>query len=213
MIKSGRRRHGFWGMRPASSVDPADERVAHPSPVMPLPRRSRDRLRATLDAEFAFVWRTLRRLGVPTEAVDDAAQQVFLVFAKRLDDILPDSERSFLFGTARRVAADIRRACKGTIEITEELMTHAAAPGTPLEELLDQKRARDLLDRIVGELPDDLRAVFVLFEGEGMTAAEIAELLGVPPGTVASRLRRARIRFEELLRPFRRGPLSEGESK
>jgi RNA polymerase sigma-70 factor (ECF subfamily) len=212
MIKIGAPRHGTWGMPSAGSLDATDESMARPRDVSrPLIPRSSDRLRAAVDGEFAFVWRTLRRLGVPSECVDDAAQQVFIVFAKRLHEIQPDGERSFLFGTARRVAADVRRAARGTIEMTEELMINVAPSAAPLDELLDQKRARDLLDRLVGEMPDDLRAVFVLFEGEGMTAAEIAKLLGLPAGTVASRLRRARSRFEELVRPFRRH--SQGESK
>ena len=78
------------------------------------------------------------------------------------------------------------------------------------EELMDQRRARALLDQVLGDMPMDLRAVFVLFELEEMTMMEIATLSDIPPGTVASRLRRARHVFQKAVqkltarRPARR---------
>ena len=48
--------------------------------------------------------------------------------------------------------------------------------------------------------PDDLRAVFVLCELEGLTMSDAATLLGAPPGTIASRLRRSRVSFREFAR-------------
>ena len=72
-----------------------------------------------------------------------------------------------------------------------------SVPG--LDELLDQRRARELLDRVLAELPEDLRVAFVLYEIEELTMAEIASVLELPQGTVASRLRRARSEFRERL--------------
>src|SRR5580704_8866080 len=54
------------------------------------------RFRRMVDDEFALVWRFLRGLGVAPSAVDDAAQQVFLVAAQRIDAITLGSERAFL---------------------------------------------------------------------------------------------------------------------
>ena len=65
-------------------------------------------------------------------------------------------------------------------------------------------RAFDVLDALLDGLDEDLRQVFVLYEIEDMTMAAIAELLKVPPGTVASRLRRAREQFQERASRFRR---------
>jgi RNA polymerase sigma-70 factor (ECF subfamily) len=65
------------------------------------------------------------------------------------------------------------------------------------EALTDQKRMRELLDRVLDQMDESLRATFVLHEFEEMSTSEIAELLGIPRGTVASRLRRARIEFRE----------------
>src|SRR5690606_28994610 len=69
-----------------------------------------------------------------------------------------------------------------------------------VEDLLDQRRARQLLDRALDVLPEKLRAPFVLFAIEGMTRLEVAELLGLAPGTVASRVRQARALFESAVR-------------
>lgn len=60
------------------------------------------------------------------------------------------------------------------------------------------KQARMLLDQALDELPIELRTVFVLFELEGLTMAEIADVAALAPGTVASRLRRARAGFHAI---------------
>jgi len=69
---------------------------------------------------------------------------------------------------------------------------------------IDDRRARALLDALLASMPLDLRTVFVLYELEELTMAEIARALDLPAGTVASRLRRAREAFEELSRRVRR---------
>jgi RNA polymerase sigma-70 factor (ECF subfamily) len=63
------------------------------------------------------------------------------------------------------------------------------------EALVDQSRARELLDAMLGELPEELRTIFILYELEELEMKDIAELLELPRGTVASRLRRARAMF------------------
>jgi RNA polymerase sigma-70 factor, ECF subfamily len=162
------------------------------SPSTPQERR----LRAAIETHYELVWRVLRRLGVTAGSVEDAAQQVLIVFSNRLDQVTVGAERAFMVATATRVAADARK--KG-IRAREELNPDALAAlvsPTPLaDEELDRARARVLLDVVLDEMPDELRAVFVLFELEELTMAAIANLLGLPPGTVASRLRRAREHF------------------
>jgi RNA polymerase sigma-70 factor, ECF subfamily len=159
-----------------------------------------DRLEAMLADHHAFVWRSLRRLGVPDGDIDDASQQVFLVAHRRLAKLAPESERSFLFQTALRVAADWRRAHKRRCEqVGIDILDVPDVAATP-EEQMDQRRARALLDRALESMPMELRAVFVLFELEEMTMAQIASIAGIPPGTVASRLRRARQAFHDAAR-------------
>ena len=156
-----------------------------------------ERLKAAITAHYEQVWRVLRRLGVAEASVEDAAQQVLIVFSNRLEEIRAGAERAFMLATATRVAADFR---KKRVRARENLDPNAIAAEqspTPLaDELLDRSRARRWLDVALNEMPDEQRTVFVLFELEDMTMATIAELLGLPPGTVASRLRRARATFE-----------------
>lgn len=156
------------------------------------------RLRRLVDTYFDFIWRSLRRLGVPEADADDASQQVFLVVARKLPSIDPNNERSFLFGTALRVASDARRARRRRREDPSEpgsVEPSDSAPGP--EDLVAQRRARALLDEVLEAMPLDLQTVFVLFELEELPTPDIASLLGIPVGTVASRLRRAREEFQD----------------
>lgn len=156
------------------------------------------RLRSMVALHFDVVWRALRRLGVPEAGADDAAQQVFLVADRRLDEIDPARERQYLLGIALRVASDARHALARRREVPmgdsrEVARQTALADGAPLaEQLLDEKRARALLASFLESMPPVLREAFVLFELEEMSAPAVAEILGVPVGTVASRVRRAR---------------------
>jgi RNA polymerase sigma-70 factor (ECF subfamily) len=158
------------------------------------------RLRGLIDAQYDFIWRSLRRLGVADGDVDDAAQQVFVIAARKLAAIRVDRERSFLFQTALRVAADCRRTCRRRREVAEDQLEHRdhwPDPAPAPDDMVDLRRARARLAEILEEMPLDVRAVFVLFELDEMTMAEISSLLDLPEGTVASRLRRARIQFRE----------------
>ncbi len=142
------------------------------------------------------VWRFLRRLGVSEGDADDVMQDVILILARKLDTLDEASDRSFFFGTALRVAhAGFRRRCRRAATADQELERDWIAPDTC--DLVEQKRLREILDRLLGRLPYELRVVFVLYEIEGFTMAEIASLLSIPPGTAASRLRRARADFAD----------------
>src|SRR5256885_4641102 len=79
-----------------------------------------ERLNRLFEQNLDFVWRSLRRLGVPPSSVDDATQQVWLIVARRLPEIAIDSERSFLFGTAVRIASDMRRSLARRREVSGE---------------------------------------------------------------------------------------------
>ncbi len=151
------------------------------------------RVREMVTEHFDAVWRLLRRLGAPASSVDDAAQQVFIVAARKIDEIESGGERRYLQGIAYRVASEQRRA---TSRRREEGPIEDTASESPLpDELVDRKRAREMLDRVLDAMPFELRGVFVLFELDGLTVREIAELLDLPLGTASSRLRRAREDF------------------
>jgi RNA polymerase sigma-70 factor, ECF subfamily len=164
---------------------------------------SEARFRAMVDTQFDFIWRSLRGLGVPAAGADDAAQQVFLVAAQKLDVIAVGSERSFLFSTARGIAANVRRARIRSREVLDDGALEEPPDVSPdPEQLAARQQARALLEKILDGLSEDLRTVFVLFELEGMTTVQMAELLRVPMGTIASRLRRAREEFQAAAKRF-----------
>jgi RNA polymerase sigma-70 factor (ECF subfamily) len=169
--------------------------------------RDDQRITSIVREHHAFVWRLLLRLGVPASGAEDAVQQVFLVAMRRVAEIAPGSEKSFLFGTALRVASDERRHAKHR-EVPNELPESAHSGADP-EQQLEARRQRGVLQEVLLEMPLELRTVFVLFELEQMTKTEVAELLGLPVGTAVSRLRRARELFRQILQ--QRGFASSGK--
>lgn len=186
--------------RPVASAVAAQEAPAREGPAPPRRAPDEPRFRAMVKDHLDFTWRSLRRLGLPADVADDATQRVFLVASRKLANVAPGSERSFLFNTAVRVASSEKRTFARRREVMtgDDPETRDAASGP--DELIDQRRARDLLEELLRGLPMDLRTAFVLFELEGMTTSEVAATLGLPMGTAASRLRRAREEFREALK-------------
>ncbi len=170
------------------------------------------RLRTLVEAHYDFVWRTLRYLGLGNDDAQDAAQQVMCVFARRIADVSPGAERPFLFSTARHVVGTWRRTARRRPETPTDLDQLAASiPST--EELLDRRRAHEVLQQVLQAMPIDLRLVFVLFEIEELTTPAIAALIGVPVGTITSRLRRGREAFQAIVRRMRAAQQSRGEKR
>jgi RNA polymerase sigma-70 factor (ECF subfamily) len=154
------------------------------------------RLRPMIERHFDGLWTFCHRLGLADGDIDDAMQEIIFITSERLANIGVESERSFLFATAFRVASELRRKRTSRHEVSEEVLVDRADPTPGPEVLLDRVRARALLDRILAGMPIEQRAVFVLYEIEERSMAEISELLALPMGTVASRLRRARAFFD-----------------
>ena len=166
--------------------------VAGGKPVLPA---DRPRLERMFVDHHMLVWRTLRRRGLDPDAAADATQQTYLVAAERLADIHLDSERAFLVGTALRVARSLgRKIVRWQLDEDMDRRT-ADAPSA-----LDGQTAVQLCDLVLSRVDPDLAEVFVLYELEGLSSPEIAALLEIPLGTVASRLRRAREQFRAVVR-------------
>jgi len=200
-------------MRPLSAAaagglslpDPTLLPPGDPADVTPAPRASAERdrtLRAWVDRYLDFVARVLRNAGTPAPEVDDAAQRTFIVAARRFADVVPGSERAFLLRIALNEAAHARRSAARRRELPASELPERIDVSTP-ELLTSLKRQQEVLGRLLDQLEPDLRTTFVLFELEELTMAEIAGALEIPPGTVASRLRRAREQFRERLQVLR----------
>jgi RNA polymerase sigma-70 factor (ECF subfamily) len=161
-------------------------------------------LEALFEAHYADVWRLLRRFGVRPSELDDAAQEVFWVAARRLADIRAGRERAFLYGVALRVASNVLRREKARPAATDlDSLPELRDKGPSPEQELEQRQARDLLDAVLLGLPLELRSVFILAELEGVPVKEIAELEEIPLGTASSRLRRAREEFSAAAKRLR----------
>nr|WP_217910003.1 RNA polymerase sigma factor [Pseudenhygromyxa sp. WMMC2535] len=149
---------------------------------------------------FAFVWRTLRRFGVPRGQLEDASQDVFVIVHRRFGAWSKHaSVRAWLHGVARRVASNHRR---GLERHQRKLAAVAAREPPALRPIEERVSARHRLERVaeaIAALEPDRREVYVLIEVEGMRAQEVADALGCKLNTVYSRLRRARVQIARAL--------------
>ena len=131
---------------------------------------------------FDFIWRLLRRLGLSQADADDATQQVFMIAMQKPEPPMPGKERSFLYGTALRVAANLRRAVQRRRETSHDDLDARVASSPGPEQDVEFARARLFLDELLEHLPDELRVVLVLAEIEQLAVREIAELETHPAG-------------------------------
>ena len=157
-----------------------------------------ERFHALYRDHFDFVFRNLRRLGVPSAAIDDALQDVYIVALRRIDDFQEGTHpKAWLFAIALRVAGNYRRAQRRR---RERLALDSAPPATAQQDPFEhaaQGEARRLLHDFLGVLDDNRRAVFIMSELEQLTVPEIARTLSANLNTVYSWLRSARIEFTQ----------------
>lgn len=165
------------------------------------------RLESVFTSQLDFVVSILRRYGVPPADIDDATQQVFLVLGRRLPVVRPGAERGFLFRTAVHVAAHARRALARKREHPGEF-PEIAIEQADAEELLHTRRTRERIAHVLANMNSGLRAVIVLHELEQRTMLEISTALGLPSGTVASRLRRGRALLHREIRRLERSGMT-----
>lgn len=163
---------------------------------------------------FEFVWSSTRRLGVSVAAMDDVVQEIFMVIHSKIQTLRqPESLRSWIYGVVRRRVSEHHRArrsreASGVALAMQADLDHVPPP-TPLD-LAERSSRANLLWSVLEEIDWPKREVFMLAELDEMTAPEIAEALQIPLNTVYSRLRAARIAFEEGRK--RRAALQKGEA-
>jgi len=176
--------------------------TARPSAVAPEVEAAVERL---YREHHAFVWRNARRLGCAEEWVDDAVQEVFLVAARRLHELGPESNlRGWLFAIVFRVVQRLQRDRARYRARVQRFGVAQSGAQHPSHE--DSTQAARLLRHLLAQLDDAKRVVIILVELEGMTSAEVAATLSIPQGTVDTRLRAARRRLQQLLEKEQRRP-------
>lgn len=159
-------------------------------------------------AHASFLVRTLERLTGNRAHAEDLVQEAFLVAHRRRDELRPDGNpRAWLYRVAMNQLRHSRRSFARELRFlgraTAERLFDRRGP-EPDGAALERERA-ERVRRAVARLPLVYREVFVLFELEGQSGADIAELLDVPVATVWTRLHRAREQF--------RGAWAQGEAR
>jgi RNA polymerase sigma-70 factor (ECF subfamily) len=168
------------------------------------PRGATENLRefeALYEAELDYVWRSLRRLGIRNEDLEDLTHDVFTKAFHRYDTYDATRPiRPWLFGIALRVASDFRQLSRHR----HEFQTPIAEPideQLPADQRLEDERNRVLLERALSGLTMERRAILVMHDVNGHSMPEIAEVIPLPLNTLYSRLRLARA---DLQREFQR---------
>lgn len=148
-------------------------------------------------AHHAFVWQTLRCLGVVDSALDDAVQDVFVVVYRRLPEFEGRAAiKTWLFEIVRRVASRYRTRAQKDAARTFELPELRGEDD--LDAAVDRALAVELLRAFADTLDEDRLRVFVLSEFGQMRGREIAEALGVNLNTVYARLKSAQRQLDRL---------------
>jgi len=150
-------------------------------------------------AHFNYVWRILRTFGVADAALEDAAQDVFVVVHRRLPEFEGRAAvTTWLFAIARRVAGAHRRKVDGRTEPLADEHAHASASDTFAA--FSRAQAAATVLAILDTLDEDKRIVFALVELEQLSVPEVARMLDINLNTAYSRLRLARVAFELAVR-------------
>jgi RNA polymerase sigma-70 factor (ECF subfamily) len=165
---------------------------------------SDDDFRRIYDAQFDYVFHSLRRLGIPDRDLEDLCHDVFVAFYRGRDGYDPSRPvKPWLFGIAFRVASDYRRRMQNRFEVPDGVPDRGGDAFPAPDEQLAAAEGRALVLRALQALDLDRRAVFVMHELDGCSMPEIAEVLSAPLNTLYSRLRLARADFSAAVRRLR----------
>jgi RNA polymerase sigma-70 factor (ECF subfamily) len=191
-IRAAAHAHGSAGWRTPDRV--SCSRLAAVTTAVPSPGLGPAELYPQLRL---FVRRVLARLGTPAADVDDLAHEVFFTLHRKGCTFTHErAARAWLYATARRVAANDRRArSRAALREPDWSPTEPPAPDVAIE----RAEAAASVEHFAARLPQPARSVFALSEVEGLTAPEIADTLGLPLNTTYSHIRRVRQRFARSL--------------
>lgn len=135
-----------------------------------------------------------RRRATPDEAAE-IVSETFLVAWRRADEVPPEPHAlPWLYGVARRVLANQRRSTQRRGRLWHRLSSQFAEDHTPTPAIEDRCRY-ELLGRALNELSDDDAELLRLVAWEGLSPAQVAEILEIEPNAARQRLHRARMRL------------------
>jgi RNA polymerase sigma-70 factor (ECF subfamily) len=152
---------------------------------------------------FEDVVKWLYALGVPASDTEDLAQEVFLVVRRRLSSFEAGNIAAWIYRITELTVRDHRRRAwfKNLISRRRDMdLSEFPYSGPSPERNYEQEESRQRFQRLIAAMSGKLRATFVLFEIEGYSGEEIAQIQDIPLGTVWTRLHHARKEFWKLVR-------------
>jgi len=194
----------FAYVRGVTFFDPAGVSGQQLCVFQPAPKRSVQVLTIGEEAEFAelvrrqsrFVFRVVYAVLLNRADAEDAVQETFLKLYRNRGWRNVGNERAFLARVAWRIAVDRRPRQPRALSIDSDsgragaLEKPSPDPGPEKTLLLSDRQAR--IHAMIDALPEELRLPLVLSAGDELSSREIARVLGIPEGTVRTRLQRAR---------------------
>jgi RNA polymerase sigma-70 factor (ECF subfamily) len=156
-----------------------------------------ERFEAMVGRQARFMFQVASGLLRNRQDAEDAVQEAFLKLYRGEAWLRMGNEKGFLARTVWRVALDhLPKAAERMVDVAEmQLMSGGESP----EQSAVGGDEREVLKRLIDGLPEELRQPLVLSSVEEMTSREVAEAMGIPVGTVRTRVMRART---ELRRRF-----------
>ncbi len=152
---------------------------------------------------FHEVSRWARAFGGLDADLDDLTQEVFLVVRRKLAQFDGKNLSGWLYRIAQRTVRDYRRRAwfRGLLRTKTDRISEpeSASPARDPAEQFERREAERFLSQILDQMSESRRTAFILFEIEGYSGEEIAELEGVPVNTVWTRLYHARKEFATLI--------------
>jgi RNA polymerase sigma-70 factor, ECF subfamily len=162
--------------------------------------RRDERFEEMVGRQARFMFQVAFSLLRNRQDAEDAVQETFLKLYRGEAWLRMDNEKGFLARTVWRVALDhLPRAAERTLDVADMELADSGGAGVSPEQSAVDKDERAVLRRLIDGLPEELRQPLVLSSVEEMTSREVAEAMGIPEGTVRTRVMRARA---ELKRRF-----------
>ena len=174
---------------------PQEADPVHGFPAYPVPT-----FQSIYKQYFDFVWSSARHLGAARDVIDDVVQDAFIVIHAKLHTLeRPEALRSWIYGIVRRTVSDYRRSMRTREAARARLGVEFKSSQPSPFDMAERNAEVELLDRVLSDLDESKREVFVMVEVLEMTVPQVAQALEIPLNTAYSRLRMARQSFEEVL--------------